>query len=251
MRRNGYVFLLLFSLALEQSCSKRVVPAAAPPPPKTIAIQEIDFEYLHGKARLNFKDDKKELEVKATVRIHKDSVIWMTLSMIGVQGGKVLINKDSVTILKSLDKEYFVFDYTELSKRFNFTINYDVIQSAMLGNLILPMNPQDVIQEAPDYNMLAQQQGTVMIRNFINTTTKKLEKLDLTETTSKNSLKINYSNFQPVSEKSFPYTGIVNLLYHTASGVINSTISFEYTKVEVGDKELKFPFNIPKRYERR
>jgi hypothetical protein len=250
MHVKGKVCIVLISVILLQACHKKIIPTASLTP-KTIAIEEIDFEYLHGKARLNYKDEKKEREVKATIRIHKDSVIWMTLSMIGVQGGKALINKDSVTIVSSLDKEYYVFDYTELSKRFNFKIDYNVIQSAILGNLIMPMGAQDIIQEATHFNLLEQQQGSVMIKNYINSSSKKLEKLELTEGISKNSLRIEYSNFQPVSGKSFPYTGVANLFYRTASGIINNTITFDFTKVEVGDKELKFPFNIPKRYARR
>ena len=93
---------------------------------------------MHGKARMVLRDANKEREVKANIRIRKDSVIWMTFSVIGVQGGKALINKDSITIVSNVDNEYFQFDYAELSKRYNFEINYDVIQSAMLGNLIMP-----------------------------------------------------------------------------------------------------------------
>ncbi len=233
-----------------QSCSKKVVPAL-PLPPKTLAIEEIDFEYLHGKARLNFKDDKKQLDVKAHIRIRKDSVIWMTFSVIGVQGGKALINRDSITIVSTVDKEYYAYSYRDLSKRFNFNVDYGVVQAAMLGNLIMPRTEGDQIVEEPDFNMLTQHQGTIQIKNFINRNTKKLEKLELTESTSSNSIRIDYSNFQPLGDKSFPYTGTITVQYKTASGIINNTITFEYNKAEVGDKELRFPFNIPKRYERR
>jgi Domain of unknown function (DUF4292) len=241
---------LLLCLLLLTACSKKVV-VPLPPPPKTLDIQEIDFDYLHGKARLNFKDDKKERDVKATIRIRKDSVIWMTFSVIGVQGGKALINKDSITIVSTIDREYYVFDYAELSKRFNFNINFGIIQAAMLGNLVIPRSNGDNILEAADYNMLDQQIGNVMIRNYINPTTKKLEKLELSESTTGNAIKINYSNFQPLGNKTFPYTGSISVLYKIASGVINNTITFEYNKAEIGDRELRFPFNIPKRYERR
>src|SRR5215510_13383341 len=121
-----YAVLLLLGLLF--SCSKKVVPVI-PPPPTTLEIQEIDFEYFHGKARLVFRDDKNERDVKANIRIRKDSVIWMTFSVIGVQGGKVLINKDSLTVVSTVNKEYFVFEYPELTKRFNFEINYQTIQS--------------------------------------------------------------------------------------------------------------------------
>jgi hypothetical protein len=79
------------------------------------SVEEIDFEYLQGKARMVLRDANKERDVKANIRVRKDSVIWMTFSVIGVQGGKALINKDSITIVSNVDKEFYVFEYAELS----------------------------------------------------------------------------------------------------------------------------------------
>src|SRR5690242_20718572 len=120
MQRFGLFFMLLLAF-FSTTCSKKVVPTV-PLPPKTLAIEEIGFEYMQGKAHVNFKNEKKQLDVKAHIRIRKDSVIWMTFSVIGVQGGKALLNTDSITIVSTVDKEYYVFDYAELSKRFNFKV---------------------------------------------------------------------------------------------------------------------------------
>lgn len=247
---KNLAWLILCTSGLLMSCSKKAVPTL-PLPPKSIDIQEIDFEYFHGKARLNFKDNTKEREVKAHIRIRKDSVIWMTFSVIGVQGGKALINKDSITIVSSVNKEYYVYSYEELSKRFNFKIDFYVIQAAMLGNLIIPKHSIDNIQEEEKYNRLLQSQGTVGIKNFINKETKKLEMVELNESSTGNLLKLDYSDFQPVGDKLFPYKGVIDVLYKSVKGLVNNTIVFEYSKAEVGDRELRFPFNIPKRYDRR
>jgi hypothetical protein len=206
---------------------------------------------MHGKARMVLRDANKEREVKANIRIRKDSVIWMTFSVIGVQGGKALINKDSITIVNNVDNEYFQFDYAELSKRYNFEINYDVIQAAMLGNLIIPRKESDQVLQETAFFILKQQANNITVDNHISLATKKLEKVELKELNSENSLVVNYSNFQPMGSKLFPYNGTINLFYKTVAGVLNTAIIFEYNKAEVGDKELKFPFNIPKKYVRR
>ncbi len=251
MNKTIGLIVILGSL-LAVSCSKKIVtPVDIGPPATALAIEEIDFEYLHGKARMILRDAKKERDVKANVRIRKDSVIWMTFSVIGVQGGKALINKDSITIVSNVDKEYYVFDYAELSKRYNFDINFNVIQSAMLGNLISPRNSEDEVVQETSYFLLKQNKGTIDVSNFINSASMKIEKVEMKEGNTSNSLVINYSNFQPLSNKLFPYNGTISLFYKTLSGVLNTTIIFEYNKAEVGDKELKFPFNIPKRYVRR
>jgi hypothetical protein len=232
-------------------CSKKVAPTVDSTPKAVLNVEEIDFEYFQGKARMILRDANKEREVKATIRVRKDSVIWMTFNVIGIQGGKALINKDSITIVSTVDKEYYVFDYPELSKRFNFEISYHVIQSAMLGNTIVPRTAADeVIQESSMY-LLKQQAGTVNVVNYVNAASMKIEKVEMKEGNSSNSLVVNYSNFQPVGNKVFPYNGTINLFYKTLSGLLNTTIIFEYNKAEVGDRELKFPFNIPRRYERR
>jgi hypothetical protein len=175
----------------------------------------------------------------------------MNFTVIGVQGGRALINQDSITIISSVKKEYYVFDYTELSKKFNFEVNYKVIQSAMLGNLIMSRSEKDSVEEKTATYLLKQSSGHVEILNFISSATMKIQKVEMKENDSHNSVTINYGNFQPVGDKMFPYDGTINVFYKTAAGLLNTTIILEYTKAEVGDKELKFPFNIPKKYDRR
>lgn len=251
---NKRIWILLLGVSfLAISCSKKITgPGLMATPAKPLLnVEEIDFEYMHGKARMVLRDANKERDVKTNIRIRKDSVIWMTFSVIGFQGGKALINHDSITIVSTVDKEYFVFDYPELSKRYNFEINYNVIQAAMLGNLIMPRRDEDQIVQESSFFLLKQQAPNITVDNFINAASMKLEKVELKESNSSNSLVINYSNFQPLGGKLLPYNGTINLFYKALSGLLNTTVIFEYSKAEVGDKELKFPFNIPRRYERR
>jgi hypothetical protein len=246
------LFIVLICIAF--GCSKKIsgtTQASNSIPSTSLAIEEINFEYLHGKARMVLKDGSKEREVKATIRVRKDSVIWMNFTVIGVQGGRALINKDSITIISNVSKEYFVFDYLELSKKFKFEINYAVIQSAMLGNLLLPRSASDTVEQRTASYLLNQQSGTVDVLNYISAATMKIQKVELKESNTHNALILNYANFQPLDTKLFPYDGTISLFYKAPAGLLNTTIIFEYTKVEVGDKELKFPFNIPKKYDRR
>jgi hypothetical protein len=243
--------LLLTVTVVTVSCSKKTVPVAPATPKTVLNIEEIDFEYFHGRARMILRDASKEREVKANIRIRKDSVIWFNFTVLGVQGGRALINKDSITILSNVDNEYFVFDYPELSKRFNMEINYNVIQAAMLGNTIIDRKETDGVAQESSMFLLKQEAGDIGVTNYVNAASQKIEKVEMKETNSMNSLVINYSNFQPVGNKIFPYNGTINLFYKTVAGLLNTTIIFEYSKAEVGDRELKFPFKIPNRYERR
>lgn len=245
--------LLLYCLPLLLAgCSKKVAPLTTTGVPRpTLAIQEMDFDFFQGKARMVLRDGSKTRDVKTNIRMKKDSVIWMSFSVIGVQGGKALINQDSITIVNNVDNEYFVFEYDELSRRFNFDINYEIVQSAMLGNLLMDRQESDLVEQLTSIFLLKQQSGTVDVLNYVNAASMKLEKVELKESDTNNALTIDYTNFQPVGDEIFPYNGTINLVYKTPAGLINTTIIFEYNKAEIGDKLLKFPFNIPKKYVRR
>jgi hypothetical protein len=248
---RGYCIFLLCLPILIASCSKKTISPITGVAKPILAIEEIDFEYFHGKARMVYQDNKKDQEAKANIRVRKDSVIWISFNLVGIQGAKALLNKDSITILNNLKNEYYVFDYKELSKRYNFEINYDVIQAALLGNLIMPRKDDDVIEQHSSIYTLKQRTGNIDVVNYINAATMKLERVDMKEPDKENTLTLNYSNFQPVGSKVFPYNGTLSIFYKTISGLLSTTIIFEYSKAEVGDRQLKFPFNIPKRYDRR
>ena len=157
MNKTIGLIVVLFSI-VATSCSKKTVsPVTISPPKPTLSIEEINFEYLQGKARMILRDAQKERDVKANIRVRKDSVIWMTFSVIGVQGGKALINRDSITIVSTVDKEYYVFPYSELSDRFQFEIDYQVVQAAMLGNPIIPRSERDEVEQESSMYLLHQQ----------------------------------------------------------------------------------------------
>ena len=69
---NNRLLLVLIGFSfVVMSCSKKVVTPAielstARP---TLNVEEIDFEYMHGKARMVLRDANKEREVKANIRI--------------------------------------------------------------------------------------------------------------------------------------------------------------------------------------
>src|SRR5690606_26491105 len=200
-KSQGFLFLVLLLVAA--SCSRKVSVLPTAEPKAKLNIENIDFDYFQGKARMVLRDADKEREVKANIRMRKDSVIWMTFSVIGVQGGKALINKDSITIVSTVDKEYYVFPYSELTDRFQFEINYDVVQAAMLGNPIVPRTGRDEVVNESSMFLLKQNKSDIDIVNYVNAASMKIEKVEMKQEGTPNSLVINYSNFQPVGDKVF------------------------------------------------
>ena len=213
-----------------------------------LEINEMDFEYFQGKTRIHFVDEKNEFDAKATIRIRRDSIIWMTFSSAGITGGKCLINHDSITIVNTIKKEYYTFTYPELSERFNFTVDYETVEAAALGNLIMNRKDSDMAAETDTFMVLKQSSGPVSVENYIHRETHKIHRVDMKELPTKNTASINYTDFQAINDQYFPFSGLISLFYSTANATFNTTLEFKYSKAEILDKPIRFPFKIPKKY---
>ena len=215
-------------------------------------VNEVNFDYFQGKMKISFKDKKVDMKVKASIRMRKDSVIWMTFSGTGgITGGKCLINKDSITVINSLKNEYFVYEYPEMTQRFGFNVDYESIQAAALGNLIIQRQQSDKGSKEDKLSVLKQKSGSVTVNNYINQETHKIIRVDMMEVSSKNTASIHYENFQVVNDQYFPFSGLISIFYKTQNLSYNTTIQFEYNKAEILDKPIRFPFKIPKKYAQR
>ncbi|MEM8566679.1 MAG: DUF4292 domain-containing protein [Bacteroidota bacterium] len=241
----------LIILFASGACSKKVSGIGSVDDSNQLDVQQVDFNYFSGKAKINYKDSELDLKAKANVRMKKDSLIWISFSAVGIQGARCLISKDSITILNMFKKEYYVYHYDSLSAQFNINIDFESIQSAAVGNLVQLNEKDDNVEKTEDFFILHQRSGSILIDNFVNPQTMKVERVQMIENESKNSATINYYDFQMVENQAFPFSAVISLFYKADNKTLNTLIEFEYNKAVIEDKELKFPFNIPKKYVRR
>jgi len=83
---------------------------------ESLDIQQLDFDYLNIKSKIELKETHKTTNVTAIIRIKKDSLIWFNLSgALGVQGMRGLVTQDSVFIINRVAKEYSIFNFSFIS----------------------------------------------------------------------------------------------------------------------------------------
>lgn len=136
------IILLMLSAGLTSCKSKRSLIKA---PLKAAGEQflldqmqanQVDFEFFSARTNVSFTgDSRNKIDLRGQIRIQKDSLIWISLSpMLNIEAARILISPDSVKFFNRLDKTYFVGDYTFIHTNFSPTINFDMIQSMLLGN---------------------------------------------------------------------------------------------------------------------
>jgi len=73
--------------------------------------------------------------VNVFVRMYKDSLIWLSVNgALGIEGMRVLIDKDSVRMLNKLDKEYQVRSFNYLQEIASLPFDLASIQDLIIGN---------------------------------------------------------------------------------------------------------------------
>ena len=234
------------------SCTPKAAITDTELDPSTIKLPIADFKYLNTKTKIKYKDADYDLSTTASIRILKDSVIWMSLTpVLGIEAARAMITQDSMVLLNRLQKEYTVYKFQSLSEKYNFNINYDLIQSMILGGMPIGNNGTDEIIGSKDHFIVKQQSGPFSIDNFINKKRMQLERVQMSEKPSRNSLTLEYENFKSMKAFFLPLSSFVSLNYLEDNQLKNAEIDIKHGRAEISEETLSFPFNIPSRYERR
>jgi hypothetical protein len=204
--------------------------------------KEIDFEKLKIKSKISIKTAKIDQNIPATIHVKKDSVIWISIA-IGLEAARVSINPDSIFLLDRLNRKYYKVSFKELSDNFDFDLDFNMIQSLLVGNLPIKIDSIDIYKKLTEFNSISQKRNEVEIENRFDLEKSKLFYINATDKKTNTKLNIDYKSFINEDNKLAPT--IISLLI---SGKSEAKIEFEHSKFDFLDRNIRFPFNIPKGY---
>lgn len=96
---------------------------------------EFKFKTLSLKASINTKINRKKSSLSATLRIHCDSMMWISITPgMGIEAARILITQDSVFFMNRINKEYFVSDFSSFTERVKMDLDFNMLQSLLLGS---------------------------------------------------------------------------------------------------------------------
>lgn len=245
---NKLIGLCLLSLLVFTSCNRNV--GAIFSRKDKLEVVDPEFEYMTAKAKFKFDHNRKKVSATANFRIKKDSVIWISITPgLGIEVARVFIDAQNVRVLDKLNKQYYDYTFEELSKEYGFDFNFNLIQSVILGNLVEPYKRQKIIKE-DHYFKYSASKGVYLFQNFIGANTMKLEKVEVMDEDTKNTVSVNYSNFILVDGQIFPNEILAVIDYETSKAP-NTEISISYNKMVIQDSPVSFPYAVPSRYEKK
>mgnify|MGYP001766475504 CR=1 FL=1 len=222
---------------------------------------ELKFDWLSLKFDASYTQKRNTTDFKGQVRIRKDSLIWITITpALGIEMFRMVITNDSVKYVNRLNKDYFVGDYELVSRFLQIHVDFDILQSIILGNdfQFYENNNFRASIDNLDYKLSttgrrkikraaeeANDDPVTLLQNiWLDPDSYKIKKIDLKEYLKDNrKLEAYYGEFQALESQIYPSSIKYNIL---ADDLLK--ISISYNKVTLNEP-MAFPFSIPENYE--
>ena len=213
--------------------------------------KEVDYEYFEARGRVKYENGDNRERFVVDIRMQKDSIIWLSLrSGTGIEGARALIQKDSIFFINRLDKQYMMYSFDELDGKVNFPFSLEMLQSIIVGNPVVFEGGTALVDKVDNYKVLSQLLDNLKVQFWVSRTSSKLEKITVEDINSRNELNINYTDFQKVDRTILPFEINSVMSYYDETGVKDANIELKYSKAEMPQEQLKFPFKILPRHKR-
>lgn len=227
---------------------------------KEVEKHEFSFDYLQAKMNLKIETNDKSFGAKGQLRMKKDSIIWISVSLpLGLEIIRLKISQDSVYFLNRTEKTYLTEDINIFSDISPMITSVGFIQSLIIGNDINLRESDNYRVEIKDnqYNMLithklrksirqSDEEWKVMMKDlWIDPQIFRITKYNIKEfNDNKRKIDIKYADFEEVNERFIPTKIIISV---HGDFTLKAVITLSNISTS---KDLDFLFNIPKKYDR-
>lgn len=211
----------------------------------------IDFKTFSAKVRVQYEGPSGKLpDLNAFFRMYKDSVIWVSIdaTFLNFEALRIMITKDKITILNRNDKEFEEHPFSYIEEVAGIPLDFKILQDLLMGNPIYVGNKLVAFKQTENHYLLS-----TVGPNFKNLLTISTTNDNLIEGSKLDDIEVGRN--RTASLVFLDYENTVGFYFSTFREIVVS----EKTKVDIHltfkqydfNKDLSFPFSIPKNYKRK
>ncbi len=211
-------------------------------------LEQPDYEFVSGKAKINVASPYGSVRATLYLRTIKDSVIWMAVKKLSVEGGRVLITPDSMFLIVRPEKTYQKYALADINKTYGLNGDFSYIQ-----NLILGLTPEVDTTQFWEVNETGQKvEVKTSIKNILHKFILDRASGNVTSGTFRDQFVADgdwqYENYIfSIDNTAIPAKRIYNIQLADESEI--QTLKIEFSEIEV-DMPKSIRFEIPSHYTR-
>lgn len=246
--------LIIFLLLLTVSCkSKKEILTTTSLKPQTseflmtqLAENQVNAQWLTAKTKIAFDNNNQIQRAYSTIKMRKDSIIWMNIKKLGIEAARVQVTPDSVYLIDRINGQYSIKGLNFITEKFNLPANFSTLQNFLLGNAVFFTRSLSASNDDLNYQLLGETDRLVS-QYWLNGISYQLTKMYFSEKEEKRQLVSTLSDYRPINEtQNFSYFRSIDL-DSTEMGKVK--VEFNFTEVEI-NQPTTIRFSIPDHYER-
>ncbi len=210
-----------------------------------ISANQIPYKALSERTILTWDDGNTAQQFNASIRVKKDSLIWMSLSMFSFEGARVLISPDSFRLINKMTNEYLVRDYSFIQSWILMPVNFEMLQQIISGEKISVNEKEKLAVIEDGCYVLYLESDKLFEKIWVDTQNYTLKKILLKDKLLKQDMTITFESYNSLNQKPFSYKR--NIIIHRDAATMK--LSMDITKAHI-DEELNFPFEVNEKYKR-
>jgi hypothetical protein len=165
--------------------------------------------------------------------------------MFGLEGFRILINKDSVVILNKLEKKYNIYKTTEFKGLSDVPLTVTQIQNIIIANPIYALNLYKIAIQNETQISIQYPQNKYNTSHCYKKLSYTIDSSNLYDNINPNYAKITYSNYAVYNNHYFPNYTFIQSNFNNK----NTELELKYSDVDF-ETALSFPCQIPSSYEK-
>jgi hypothetical protein len=205
-----------------------------------------DFNTFSAKIKVDFEgSDGKKNDFNATVRLQKDSVLWVSINaLLGIEAFRIMITPDSVKVLNKVDKVVQLRSVSYLKEITKLPFTFSELQDLIMGNAIY--FDSTVISYRKEGDIVSLLNSGELFKHLLTVREPDYiiqhSKLDDVDPVRGRSANVSYGDYE--NKDGHPFSTFRKI---TVSDKSKLDIEMKYKQYEF-NVPLNFPFNIPKNY---
>ncbi len=246
-----FIFFLLIIATAGCKTSKRIAQLPLPERTKDEVItalksRNIDFKWFSGKMSTALESPDESVSGSMSVRMKKDSLLWVTVKKFGIEAARILADKNKYTILYRLEGVYESGPITQINEIVSLSASFEDLQELMFGNVLLPEENNITFFKDSIYFVVSTKVDDLAIKYYVNGYSLELEKMEVVDKMNRIA-KAYYSDYRQIGTYGkVAYERIFDFPYSSTS---NATITMRFSEIEINiPKEIVF--SIPSHYEK-
>jgi hypothetical protein len=214
------------------------------------SVENRQFSYTTFAARIKVEyknENGKQPDFIANVRMRKDSLIWISIgSEIGIEGLRVLIDRDSIRVIDKLANTYQVRPLASIQDISHLPFMFGDLQKVLIGDPVF-FNKDSVLSYSNNTLSHSILSCDIQFRHLLSVDKNYLlekSKIDDVSPVFSRTASVSYNEYE---ERGGYYFSTLREIYIATQSNLDITLKFKDYKF---NEDLSYPFTIPKKFKR-